>query len=623
MYKKILGALALVFAASLNLTASTNPFLRAYETLQYWGSGDVDGNDTLNFEDVESILRLINDNIFSYTADVNGDEVVDNSDYLSLYNKVSYGIPLDSDWNELNKNQKIQWISKCLSINRRNSHPYMPYYVCVHFSRQFFNNFHGYLKEQPDLLAGKMLFNLPVFVVALSSPYSGLYHSLNAILTGDNPLDGNDWIFIEPQYNTIAVPGNYLFPFNSSLTLSIPKHIYPTVNFPDPEELEINFYLDDSGNFNLVSYKNLDTLSSPKNFSYLAECNPLVLHQSKYKIYERYDQSRNLLICSDTTDNEFVIDSTNNIKLLDAIFANGDIYSMVQVDTKNNNTVQFFVVDTLQKKIKFKSTLFQTSSGGYEILKGKMIRNNSGKIQLFYAIRQNLALKIYHRQYNQIKMKVDGQTLLSDDLDRCYNDYYGNNVKNCRKNIFDACITETKNDLMLVYVNQRIDNWKNILKYRRYCKATNTWSDIIPIDTSKIIGVSCDIFRDTIKLFYWTGNPTTEIHGIYGNLIMKNYFGGWLDTTILDSNSGFVHAISNYNSSVFFTYEKLDSNNNTSAKFGYLKNGSINIDTLTSEDSCEVWYPNAGRYNSVAEIVWSSRKKDVLKGIRSIKIMIY
>lgn len=123
----------------------------------------------------------------------------------------------------------------------------------------------GFVKETPSdndpsptftpLTNG--LFNIPLYYVAVSANNYG--HGMNAVLTGDNPLEFNDWCFVEPQTDDINVQSNtWNIPYNSELNIGkITKYLdYTQGIYPFLGYTVVKFNIDGSGNA-LVVYQSL------------------------------------------------------------------------------------------------------------------------------------------------------------------------------------------------------------------------------------------------------------------------------------------------------------------------------------------------------------------------------
>lgn len=145
----------------------------------------------------------------------------------------------------------------------------------------------GFVKENPSdndlpptftpLTNG--LFNLPLYYVSVEANNFG--HGMNAILLGDNPLEFNDWCFVEPQTDEINIkPGTWNIPYNSVLRPGkVVKYLdYTQGYYPSPGYSVITFNIDGSGNATVIDqHENLvltrptvsieSELNMPKNYS--------------------------------------------------------------------------------------------------------------------------------------------------------------------------------------------------------------------------------------------------------------------------------------------------------------------------------------------------------------------
>jgi len=102
-----------------------------------------------------------------------------------------------------------------------------PFWACQEYAKQLMINFHGfpglegYSGENIDsiyyhqgTLKDNGKYGLPGYYVVITATFG---HAMNAILTGDNVTNWNDWNFIEPQRDQINVqPGQAYMPMNAS-----------------------------------------------------------------------------------------------------------------------------------------------------------------------------------------------------------------------------------------------------------------------------------------------------------------------------------------------------------------------------------------------------------------------
>mgnify|MGYP000899011138 CR=1 FL=1 len=205
-----------------------NPFVQPNDsTLNWYGSGDVDGNNKVEQNDLnklEQILagtftpNLASNNPVEYRtldrADVNGDGKVDAVDKQILQEKLNGTREyLPGEWNKLKtRAEREEWFQKIKKINEVSStFPRLAYDDCNVFSWQAVINFNGTKDlgfEGTFEYGGKTLklkdngrFNIPMpeMVVAPNNPdYAA--HRMNAFMVGDDISKFSDWFFFEPQY---------------------------------------------------------------------------------------------------------------------------------------------------------------------------------------------------------------------------------------------------------------------------------------------------------------------------------------------------------------------------------------------------------------------------------------
>lgn len=235
-----------------------NPFHQPANTTDYYGSGDVDNDGNLTSADL-SLAQDMADGITPPVAraDVDGDEDVDNDD-VSLISSALSGAPIAGWWNSLaSVTERNNWIDKFMVIDKTDEHWYhLNYFVCHHFAYQTFVHcafLRGdFATESTEYDGGQTVFNVPLYFATVSSPTG---HAINAILVGDNPLDFDDWRFIEPQNDTDVVPGQWNMLYGSDVYMTAPNLYWNA-------EVMVRFNVDESG-WTLKSYSNNLVLTRP------------------------------------------------------------------------------------------------------------------------------------------------------------------------------------------------------------------------------------------------------------------------------------------------------------------------------------------------------------------------
>ena len=220
-----------------------NPFHQPAATTDYYGSGDVDNDGDLTPADASLAQDMADGTVPSVArVDVDGDGDIDRSD-VSLINSALSGAVLPGRWNSLTtRQQRHDWTGKFMAIDRTDEHTYYSdYFVCHDFAYQTFIHC-AFLRadfptEYTEYDGGRTAFNVPLYYVTVGMP---TWHAINGILVGDNPLDFDDWRFIEPQSDRTVIPGQWNMRYDSDVSISAPT-LYGNA------EILIKFHVDAAG----------------------------------------------------------------------------------------------------------------------------------------------------------------------------------------------------------------------------------------------------------------------------------------------------------------------------------------------------------------------------------------
>ncbi len=231
-----------------------NPFVQPNQTTLYYGSGDVDGDGNVDWDDYYAMDSVQND-----MSDVDGDGVASTiQDKATLEGHLRDNILLPSDWESQTKEGRDNWIKKVALIDSTNYIPLnSPEWKCTEYSIQFgIVNCRGYFNadlpsKYNDEHNGRL--NSPGYCVAIySENILGGGHDMNGFLTGDSALNFNDWNFIEPQTDSTNVKPeqeSWNMPYNSEMWIyGIKKFDRETII---PFAI-IGFNIDENGNNSLI-----------------------------------------------------------------------------------------------------------------------------------------------------------------------------------------------------------------------------------------------------------------------------------------------------------------------------------------------------------------------------------
>lgn len=129
------------------------------------------------------------------------------------------------------KAQRENLLRKDLAEDKTDTITYNPNFVSGDFATQLNINFYGisgfnFCKNDTTTFSAYDLthlgrFNIPLYFTGVVNSSNGAGHGMNAALVGDNPLNWNDWSFVEPQTDGMNVqPGSQSIPINSTIHIN-------------------------------------------------------------------------------------------------------------------------------------------------------------------------------------------------------------------------------------------------------------------------------------------------------------------------------------------------------------------------------------------------------------------
>jgi hypothetical protein len=248
----VLGGLAYSNNANAQEKYTANPFVQPNDTtLNWYGSGDANGDDTLTNADLTTMQNYINgtfsdpsDRRLKDRMDINGDEVVNQQDYNMMQDHMQNRAPRDPVWYWANLSQqgKIDWLGKIMDISKIENvcqENGVPGEICDcnQYSTQQFFDFHGTDDQEIiDLfsqyfplnykLEDMNRFNVPNYKVLNDDRYfdgtppGG--HAQGAVTVGDNFLNFSDLYILDDQFNAKDIqPGEWGFALGDSSEVRI------------------------------------------------------------------------------------------------------------------------------------------------------------------------------------------------------------------------------------------------------------------------------------------------------------------------------------------------------------------------------------------------------------------
>ncbi len=190
------------------------------EYFVYYGSGDANKNDTVDWTDYE----LIKEGTSNDMTDVNGDGKTNSKDEKLLYGYLTDSISyLPAYWKfNIDSTEKKDWFEKTAQIDTTDQIPPGPNWDCDQYAIQFANinesgiediaNSNLNLDNYDTTLNGR--FNLPAYRVTTRAS-SGTGHRIGGILIGEDSPEFENWYFIEPQNDARVYPGDPSMDKNS------------------------------------------------------------------------------------------------------------------------------------------------------------------------------------------------------------------------------------------------------------------------------------------------------------------------------------------------------------------------------------------------------------------------
>ena len=468
-----------------------NPFKQPFNTTDYYGSGDLDLDGKVTLDDVNLVSKIL-DGLESpcSRADVNGDGIVTSKD-VDLINLATSGQPLLGNWNKLtSRSERESWINKMLSIDKTDEHPYLYWYKCLDFSVQLYINCAHYRQEILDNYydGGQTKYNLPVYIV--SALGKGYGHSLNGILVGDDPLDFNDWQFIEPQNDRSASPGSWNLPYGTKIKIQSVKFISGSGYLDDTKVI---FRLNKAG-CKLIKYSEDIIRKRSKSQKYkpinnIDIYNPRILPLKGGRLlFERYrdNMSRttdvhlgNAMFENNFKHKPIIVDSWLS-RLLDIYRSNDGMIHIIWTG-KNDYKIGVLhgILDASTGKV---GDITRVSLGHRKVRMGRILVTDNGVVNVFWAENKTNESHLYKTgiYWSQLQNgKWNNGVNLSGDIG--FLKYIGwADSRNGDRNIFDVAIS---NDIiMLVWTDWGKSGHIGGSKLHYKVYESNRWSKKSPVD---------------------------------------------------------------------------------------------------------------------------------------------
>ncbi len=237
-------------------------------TLNWYGSGDINKDNTIDWNDVNRLDSLIKGSFQDTTddrlldrADINGDEIINDSDEQLLKDYLNKNIEhLPAYWNKLDSLEKTEWFEKMYKIDKTDT---ITSAKCYEFSLPFIINFHGFKSlangvgpDFPYEFSKNNRFNIPVYTIGTTTT-SGVAHSINGVLVGDNEFNFNSWYFLDVgdlSYvgDRKVNPGDWDMALNNNVEVEYMADMDSAIGGGIGDAKIIKWFLDGNANATLI-----------------------------------------------------------------------------------------------------------------------------------------------------------------------------------------------------------------------------------------------------------------------------------------------------------------------------------------------------------------------------------
>ncbi|MBN2442850.1 MAG: dockerin type I repeat-containing protein [Spirochaetales bacterium] len=637
-----------------------NPYHQPSRTTNYYGSGDVNCDGVIDDADVSLLFLIVGQyEPGNVRADVDGNGIIDWNDITALFAALS-GRSLSGWWNEpMTRQQRIDWVMKMIAIDTtKELNSYIgSSFECKDYARQMFINFAmeridfgHYLMNRYN--HGQTLFNIPMYQVSVgsdSAPPIGTNHAINAVFVGgeendpgkDNPLVFENWLFIEPQEDSIVSPGDWnMNPDN------------PVIIFFQDYQMRDHATIVEFSCVNgqwIANYHDRDLMTTrptaptviPDNSSDF--WNPQLLKLGNGKVLYHTmndDMDRNTAIhmsdlpFTDTVGGTALVDSSVCYmnRILDAMMGPDGHYHVLF-------TGKFLAPDDMYRVGLFHGTLDASaspavigdisqisSSTEYMSLADAKVLSTSGATYAFWTVVRNNQATVSLYWSTNSGSSWSTPELLSDlntsGLAIGVNNWV---VRNFDPYQFDVAMIGST--IHLVYVKNFyhgvLDSW---LVHRKFVTSWSAEAYIPNQATAEINVRGCDIVKDKLgilHLVYWTGDvPTRDPNFPFvegrGQIVHRKIINNsWTAKTVVDSTPDnccprLVADAESLNGTVYLVYDKKTGGQSQLAYATYSGTSWSMIGTLVSSTG-ETWYPDIeimpGSPKHVT-VIWSDRNPD-------------
>lgn len=598
-----------------------NPFHQPAATTDYYGSGDVDNDGNLTSVDALLAQEMANGlRPGSSKGDVDGDGDVDNNDVFLLNGALS-GDMLPGWWNSLaNSDERNSWVTKLMEIDQTDKHPYQRgWFVCLGFAVQthIHGAFHRGDLSKTTYDGGQTMFNVPIYYVSVTAPSYG--HGINAVLVGDDPLNFDDWRFLEPQTDYDVHPGMWDMPYGATVRLCLPTKISSSGGFSSSGD-KVKFYVDETG-WTLQEYSPDLILTRPSPIVEPPDNRPdlwnprIVLGRSATILFERMRDDMSRMTDIHIADLPLVdppvatplILSSQYSRLLDICQGpDGTTHLLWKGKPDYIPGVLHGRLDPLAREI---TDVTRVSSGKREVRMGRMIVRGD-ELHVFWLEKKSSSIDhydagIYWTRWREAGWQVEENLApytghlpdFSDWEKRDFLKYY-----------FDV-ERLANGDIILVWAEPIGYTDDTMVRQLRY---DGQWGTITDIETTNARGIELSMDSSgTLHMVYWLGSRTAG----RGDLLHRTSNGGysWSVPEAVDAGGNVCcpRMAARGDGEVYLIWEK-KVGNQVVPVLGKYRNGKWgNTQEFSVRAGADAWYPTVDLLpDGKVVVAWSSRSSD-------------
>jgi hypothetical protein len=616
-------------SAGSRVWEGSSPFYQPANTTEYYGSGDVDADGSISAADIVQAQAILSGTVAAnLRADVDGSGAVDGADVAMIAAAVNSGAMLPAWWNRLtSRDARIAWVQRFVALDRTDEHPYRLGFQCSTFAQQLAlhaNQYRGDLYAT-NYTGGQRGFDLPMYKASVSMPE--IAHGIDAILVGDNPLNMDDWLFVEPQTDLAVTPGAWNMMYDS--TVSIETTDWVGGNAETGRGL-VSFYVAPTGwdvtyfSPELVLTRPDPPASSPDNR--LDSWRPRVLPAQRMILFE---QNRDdlphptdiylgqLPFTSQPTGTPLLLAEGGYARILDACpGAAGTVHLLYTAQPAYEAGVFYAQVDLHTQAVVARALL---TLGRRNPLMGRILVTPQGQVHAFWFDAEHVLDRTFdsgvYWTTGAGSTWQDAQNITPNIQGDVLRLAHGVSVHDAITYLFDTAMTSSGEIVVAygTYLNGSIGNQEPayIVRYDGQWGAPQVVGD--PPITAYGLDLSVGS-GDVLHLLYWLGELSWDTRGVRGNLYhMLLRDGSWSAPTTIDSSglAGYPRSAMDALGRLGVMWERMTADSVVPMWATYSDGMWGEAEELPVRPGAEAWYPDVNILpGGQALLYWSSQSAD-------------